>query len=55
VYPSNRCIPIPLINKVGGDRHVPTPSLYLHAFKTNLEGLGMFLPFPSTFHDFKDT
>jgi hypothetical protein len=35
--------------------HVPTPSLYLHAFKTNLEGLGMFLPFPSTFHDFKDT
>jgi hypothetical protein len=43
------------INKVGGDRHVPTPSLYLHTFKKNLEGLGMFLPFPSTFHDFKDT
>jgi hypothetical protein len=35
--------------------HVPTSSLYLHAFKINLEGLGMFLSFLSTFHDFKDT
>jgi hypothetical protein len=33
---------------------VGTPFLHPHAFKTNLEGLGMCLSFPSTFHDFQE-
>jgi hypothetical protein len=41
-------------NLGGGGGQVETLLVYPHAIKTILEGLGICLPFLSTFHDFED-